>query len=72
MGVFNSTTNQRITSHSNILIDNIFANIFDLAVMSENLISTISNHLPQLQQFPICLAILQVINLIYEKSLKQI
>ena len=37
----------RITSHSDILIDNIFSNIIDLHKISGNLTAIISDHLPQ-------------------------
>ena len=37
----------RITSHSNILIDNIFSNVIDPDIISGNLTATISDHLPQ-------------------------
>ena len=37
----------RITSHSNTLIDNMFSNVIDPAILSDNLTTTISDHLPQ-------------------------
>ena len=37
----------RITSHSTTLIDNIFSNVIDPDIISGNLTSTISDHLPQ-------------------------
>ena len=37
----------RITSHSNILADNIFSNIIEPDMISRNLTATISDHLPQ-------------------------
>ena len=36
----------RITSHSNTLIDNIFSNVIDPDIISGNLTATISDHLP--------------------------
>ena len=37
----------RITSHSNILIDNIFSNVINPDIISGNFTATISDHLPQ-------------------------
>ena len=37
----------RIINHSNTLIDNIFSNVFDPEIVSGNLITTNSDHLPQ-------------------------
>ena len=37
----------RITSHSNTLIDNIFSNVIDPDIISGNLTTTISDHLPR-------------------------
>ena len=37
----------RITSHSDTLIDNIFSNVIDPDIISDNLTATISDHLPQ-------------------------
>ena len=37
----------RITSHSNTFIDNIFSNVIDPDIISGNLTTTISDHLPQ-------------------------
>ena len=37
----------RITSHSNTLIDNVFSNVNDPDIISGNLTTTISDHLPQ-------------------------
>ena len=37
----------RITSHSNTLIDNIFSNVIDPDIVSGNLTTTVSDHLPQ-------------------------
>ena len=34
----------RITSHSNTLIDNVFSNVIDSHIISSSLISTISDH----------------------------
>ena len=42
----------RITSHSNILIDNIFSNVIDPDIISGNLTATISDHLPQFSIIP--------------------
>ena len=42
----------RITSHSNTLIDNIFSNIIDPDIISGNLTTTISDHLPQFAIIP--------------------
>ena len=42
----------RITSHSNTLIDNTFSNINAPDIMSGNLTSTISDHLPQYAIIP--------------------
>ena len=42
----------RITSHSNTLIDNIFSNIIDPDIISGNLTATISDHLPQFSIIP--------------------
>ena len=42
----------RITSHSNILIDNIFSNVIDPNIISGNLTATISDHLPQFAIIP--------------------
>ena len=36
----------RITSHSNTLIDNIFSNVIEPDITSDNLTATISDHLP--------------------------
>ena len=36
-----------ITSHSNILIENLFSNVNDLDIISGYLTATISDHLPQ-------------------------
>ena len=38
----------RIASHSNTLIDNLFSNITDPAIMSDNITATISDHLRQI------------------------
>ena len=42
----------RITSHSTILIDNIFSNVIDPEIISGNLTATISDHLPQFAIIP--------------------
>ena len=42
----------RITSHSNTLIDNIFPNVIDPDMISGNLTATISDHLPQFAIVP--------------------
>ena len=42
----------RITSHSTILIDNIFSNVIDPGIISGNLTATISDHLPQFSIIP--------------------
>ena len=42
----------RITSHSNILIDNIFSSVIDPDIISGNLTATISDHLPQFAIIP--------------------
>ena len=42
----------RLTSHSKILIDNIFSNIISPEATSGNLTSTISDHLPQFMIVP--------------------
>ena len=42
----------RITSHSNTLIDNIFSNVFDPDIISDNLTDTISGHLSQFAIIP--------------------
>ena len=42
----------RITSHSNTLIDNIFSNAIDPGIISGNLTATISDHLPQFSIIP--------------------
>ena len=42
----------RITSHSNTLIDNIFSNVIDSDIISGNLTATISDHLPQFSTIP--------------------
>ena len=42
----------RITSHSNSLIDNIFSNVIDPDIISGNLTTTISDHLPQFVLIP--------------------
>ena len=42
----------RITSHSNSLIDNIFSNVIDPDIISGNLTATISDHLPQFSIIP--------------------
>ena len=42
----------RITSHSNTLRDNIFSNVIDPDIISGNLTSTISNHLPHFAIIP--------------------
>ena len=42
----------RITSHSNTLIDNIFSNVVDPDIISGNLTATISDHLPQFAIIP--------------------
>ena len=42
----------RITSHSNTLKDNICSNVFDPDIVSGNLTTTISNHLPQFSIIP--------------------
>ena len=42
----------RTTSHSNTLIDNIFANGIDPDILSGNLTATISDHLPQFAIVP--------------------
>ena len=42
----------RITSHSNTLIDNIFSNIIDPDIISSNLTTTKSDHLPQFSIIP--------------------
>ena len=43
----------RITSHSNTLIDNIFSNVIDPNIISDNLTVTISDHLPQFVIIPV-------------------
>ena len=42
----------RITSHSNILIDNIFSNVIEPDIRSGNLTATFSDHLPQFAIIP--------------------
>ena len=42
----------RITSHSNTLIDNIFSNVIDPDIISDNLTATISDNLPQFAIIP--------------------
>ena len=42
----------RIISHSNTLIDNIFSNAIDPDIISGNLTATISDHLPQFAIIP--------------------
>ena len=42
----------RITNHSNTLIDNIFSNVIDPDIISGNLTATISDHLPQFAIIP--------------------
>ena len=42
----------RITSHSNTLIDNRFSYVIDPDIISGNLTSTISDHLPQFSVIP--------------------
>ena len=42
----------RLTSHSKTLIDNIFSNIISPEAISDNLTSTISDHLPQFMVVP--------------------
>ena len=42
----------RITNHSNTLIYNIFSNVIDPDIISGNLTSTISYHLPQFSVIP--------------------
>ena len=42
----------RITSHSNILVDNIFSNVIDQDIISANVTVTISDHLPQFSIIP--------------------
>ena len=42
----------RITSHSNTLIDNIFSNVIDPDIISDNLTATISDRLPQFSIIP--------------------
>ena len=42
----------RITSHSNTLIDNVFSNVIDPDIISGNLTTTISDHLPQFSIIP--------------------
>ena len=42
----------RITSHSNTLIDNIISNVIDPDIISGNLTTTISDHLPQFTKIP--------------------
>ena len=42
----------RITSHSNTLIDNIFSNVIDPDIISGNLTTTISDHLPRFAIIP--------------------
>ena len=42
----------RITSHFNTLIDNIFSNVIDPDIISGNLATTISDHLPQFSIIP--------------------
>ena len=42
----------RITSHSNTLIDNIFSNVIDPNIISGNLTTTVSDHLPQFAIIP--------------------
>ena len=42
----------RITSHSNTLIDNTFSNVLDPDILSSNLTTTISYHLPQFAVIP--------------------
>ena len=60
---FNLFIPTRITSHSNTLID-MFSNVIDLDMILDNLIVTVSDHLPQ---FATCLAISQAINIIFMK-----
>ena len=59
----------KITSHSNTLIDNLFSNTTDPDIMSGNLTVTISDLLAQFSIIPICLAILQVIDLMFMKKI---
>ena len=42
----------RITNHSNTLIDNIFSNVTDSDIISGNLTTTISDHLPRFAIIP--------------------
>ena len=42
----------KITSHSNTIIDNIFSNIIDQYIISGNLTTTISDHLPKFELIP--------------------
>ena len=42
----------RITSHSNTLIDDIYSNVIDPDIISGNLTTTISDHLPQFAVIP--------------------
>ena len=42
----------RITSHSDTLIDNMFSNAIDRAILCGNLTTTISDHLPQFTIIP--------------------
>ena len=42
----------RITSHSNTIIDNIFSNVIDPDIISDNLNATISDHLPHFAIIP--------------------
>ena len=46
----------RITSHSNTLIENIFSNVIDPDIISDNLTDTLSDHLPQFPIIPNILA----------------
>ena len=42
----------RHTSHSRCLVDNIFSNVISKDIISSNITSTISDHLPQFLIFP--------------------
>ena len=42
----------RISSHSNTFIDNIFSNVIDPDIISDNLTATISDHLSKLAIIP--------------------
>ena len=58
----------RITSHSNTLIDDIFSNVIDPDIISDNLTATISDHRPQFAMIPIFGNISDNKSSIYEKN----